>query len=133
MKYLVDTDWVVDYLVGVESARDLFDLLLPNGIAISIITHSEIYEGIYGSPNPKQAEEAFRDLLRRMTVLDVTRQVAKENAKLRGELRRLKHPITQRAFDLLIAATAIAHNLTLVTRNLRDYEDVPNLKLYQQL
>ena len=102
MKYLVDSDWVVDYLVGVENARALFDSLLPSGIAISIITHSEIYEGIYGSRDPKRAEKAFRDLLRRVKVLGVSRQVSKENAKLREELRRLKRPIPQRALDLLI-------------------------------
>ena len=32
--------------------------------------------------------------------------------------------------DILIAATAIEHGLTLVTGNTRDYEDIPNLRLY---
>ena len=31
----------------------------------------------------------------------------------------------------MIAATALEHNLTLVTRNVRDYDDIPNLTLYQ--
>lgn len=131
MKYLIDTDWVIDYLVGIERARDLFETLLPNGIAISIITHSEIYEGIYSSRNPQPAEKAFQDLLRRITVLGINREISKENAKLRGDLRRLKRPITQRALDLLIAATAIANRLILVTRNLHDYEDIPSLELYR--
>jgi tRNA(fMet)-specific endonuclease VapC len=34
--------------------------------------------------------------------------------------------------DLLIAATAMHHNLTLVTRNHRHFERVPNLRLYPQ-
>jgi predicted nucleic acid-binding protein len=33
--------------------------------------------------------------------------------------------------DLLIAATALEHNLTLLTRNVRDFQHVPGLKLYQ--
>ncbi len=130
MRYLVDTDWVIDYLMGVEQARELFDAILPAGIAISIITFSEIYEGILTGTDPKRAEKAFRDLLRRVTVLGMTRRVAKQNAETRGELRRLKRPITQRAFDLLIAATAIAYDLTLVTRNVHDYDDIPKLKIY---
>ncbi|MBI3912725.1 MAG: type II toxin-antitoxin system VapC family toxin [Chloroflexi bacterium] len=131
MKYLIDTDWVIDYLVGVERARDLFDTLLPDGITISIITHTEIFEGIYSSADPSSAKKAFQDLLRRISVLGITHRVSKENAKLRGELRRLKRPIPNRAFDLLIAATAITYKLILVTRNLRDYEDIPGLELYQ--
>jgi predicted nucleic acid-binding protein len=35
-----------------------------------------------------------------------------------------------RALDLLIAAPALEHQLTLVTRNLGDYNDIPGLDLY---
>jgi predicted nucleic acid-binding protein len=31
----------------------------------------------------------------------------------------------------MIAATAVENDLTLVSRNLEDYEDIPGLKLYQ--
>ncbi len=34
-------------------------------------------------------------------------------------------------FDILIAATAIQHHLTLLTRNIKDYQRIPSLKLYQ--
>lgn len=43
MKYLVDTDWVVDYLTGQKAAGDFFATLLQSGIAISILSFSEIY------------------------------------------------------------------------------------------
>jgi predicted nucleic acid-binding protein len=33
--------------------------------------------------------------------------------------------------DILIAATALEHNLTLLTRNRKDFQVIPNLKLYQ--
>ncbi len=36
-----------------------------------------------------------------------------------------------RSLDLIIAATALEYNLTLVTRNTEDYADVPDLKLYR--
>jgi hypothetical protein len=44
--YLVDTDWVVDYLAGVPEARTLIATLLPDGIAVSIVTYVEVYEGM---------------------------------------------------------------------------------------
>ncbi|MCL4458714.1 MAG: type II toxin-antitoxin system VapC family toxin [Chloroflexi bacterium] len=58
--------------------------------------------------------------------------MAKRNGQIRGEPRRQRRQITQRAFDLLIAATALEHDLTLVTHNFDDYSDIPNLKLYKE-
>ena len=49
MTHLVDTDWVADYLKGREPALRLFESLPTDGIAISIVTYSEIYEGVYSS------------------------------------------------------------------------------------
>jgi tRNA(fMet)-specific endonuclease VapC len=59
----------------------------------------------------------------------ITRSIAKQYALIRGELGRKGQLIDQP--DLFIAATAIRHNLTLVSRNTRDYQRIPDLKLYQ--
>jgi len=52
MKYLVDSDWVVDYLAGKQQAVSLLTFVWPDGIAISLITLGEIYEGIYYGRDP---------------------------------------------------------------------------------
>ncbi len=117
---------------GQKVADDLFTALLPDGIAISIISFSEIYEGIYGSRDPNRAESIFRAFLREVTVLGVSRSVAKRNGIIRQELRRQRHQIPHRALDLLIAATALEYDLTLVSRNLNDYSDIADLKLYKE-
>lgn len=49
-------------------------------------------------------------------------------ARLRGDLRRKGQLIGDP--DILIAATALHHDLMLVTRNLRDFQRVPGLTLY---
>ncbi|MPZ13625.1 MAG: PIN domain-containing protein [Chloroflexi bacterium] len=131
MTYLIDTDWLVDYLYGNPQARQLLSDLEPDGIAISIVTYLEIYEGIQLSRDPKQAEQAIRSVLRRLQVLPLSRTVAKETARVRAVLRRNKAPLAHRALDLIIAGTALAYDLELVTRNTRDYTDVPNLRRYQ--
>ena len=50
---------------------------------------------------------------------------------LRAELQQHGQRVRLRVLDLLTAATALEHDLTLVTRNLADYEDIPDLALYQ--
>jgi predicted nucleic acid-binding protein len=130
MKYLLDTDWVADYLQGKETAHDLIDPLLPDGAAISILTYSEIYQGILGSYNPPLGKRVFRQFLRSISVLGVTRGVAEANAAIRLQFDRKKAPYKHRALDLVIAATAIHHNLILVTRNRKDFSDVPGLALH---
>lgn len=129
MKYLLDTDWVVDYLVGSSDARSLLLRLQPEGIAISVVTFTEVYEGVYASRDPRRAERGFREFLRLTTVLPFSRTIAKRTARIRRDLRRSRRPITHRALDLVIAATALAQGLTLVTHNTKDYEDILDLSL----
>ncbi len=64
-----------------------------------------------------------------VTVLSITHPVAKTYALIRGGLGRKGQLIDQP--DLFIVATALQHNLTLVTRNVKDYQRIPNLKLYK--
>ena len=45
-------------------------------------------------------------------------------------MRKAGKRVNSRALDLLIAATALEYDLTLVTRNTEDYGDIPGLKLY---
>jgi predicted nucleic acid-binding protein len=131
MKYLIDTDLVIDHLVGDQTASTLLQNTLgPSGIAISIISFAEVYVGILRSATRKQAEAGFRDFLRSVPVLPLTKTVARQNAAIRVDLLQRGRSTRQRAFDLLIAATAIAHQLTLVTRNKADYQDLTGLTLY---
>jgi predicted nucleic acid-binding protein len=63
-------------------------------------------------------------------VLLLNRTVPTGFAEVHGELRQRRAPVQHRALDLLIAATALTCDLELVTRNTRDFADVPGLRLY---
>ncbi|SRR5581483_1737604 len=129
MKYLIDSDLVADWLNGHQATIQLVAPLVPDGIALSILTYSEIYEGIYGGRDPRTEERVFQAFLRSVTVLPITRAVAKRRARIRRELRSRKLPVDNRALDIFIAATALEHRLTLLTRNRKDYQDIPDLTL----
>jgi predicted nucleic acid-binding protein len=74
-------------------------------------------------------KEVFTRFPAGVTVLGITRPVAKTYVLIRGEFGRKGQLIDQPA--LFIVATALQHNLTLVTRNVKDYQRIPNLKLYK--
>jgi tRNA(fMet)-specific endonuclease VapC len=62
-------------------------------------------------------------------VLPLEDPILEQFAELRAHLRRIGRPLPD--FDLLIAATALHHDLTLLTFNRRHFERVPDLKLYR--
>jgi tRNA(fMet)-specific endonuclease VapC len=128
MNYLVDSDWVIDYLVGKQQAIVLLSTLAKEGIAVSLITLGEIYEGIYYGRDPQSSEEGFRKFLRGVTVLPLNRSIMQRFGRIRGDLRRRSLLIGDP--DILIAATTMYHDLTLVTRNRKDYERIPALKAH---
>src|SRR5262245_20439686 len=112
MIYLLDTDWLIDYLVGDSGARDLLVALLPHGVAISVITFMEIYEGIEVSPTARQDAREFRTALRSIAVLPVNRTVARRAARVRAQLRSGgRSAVRRRALDILIASTALVYDL----------------------
>src|SRR5713101_9078328 len=135
MTYLVDTDYVADYLKGQRNVATILEPLLLDGLAMSIITFAEVYEGIFYGYNRPQHEAGFRNFLKSTPVLGITRPIARRFALIRGQLRAtpkgkaLVQP--KDTYDLFIATTALHYNLTLITRNIQDYDHIPHLKLYQ--
>jgi predicted nucleic acid-binding protein len=90
-------------------------------MVLSVITVEEIFFGLSAKPSP-QIERWFESFLESdCQVLEVTRSIGRHAGVLRGQLARRGRPRTQA--DMLIAATAAWHGLTLATRNERDFAD----------
>lgn len=66
MSYLTDATYVVDFLRGQAHAHSTYPTLIQNELALSIVTHMELWEGIYGDRDPKAAERRLRSFLRPM-------------------------------------------------------------------
>lgn len=88
MSELVDSDWVADWLQGKLPAVKLLTTLATSGLAISLITYGEIYERIYFGRDPKQSERVFRQFLRSVTVLPLTKPIMRRFARIRAQLRQ---------------------------------------------
>lgn len=68
--------------------------------------------------------------MRALTVIPLNRRVILRTARLRYDLRSRNLPIKTRAYDLIVAATALEYGLTVVSSNVRDYQDIPGLSLF---
>jgi len=128
MPYLLDTDILRYYLDDVPSAVTFVATLIPEGIAVSIVTYIELYQGTLQTPDPAHAQGRLTALLQTVPILPLSPAVARRCAHVREDLKNQGKRVRQRALDLLIAATALEHELTLVTRNRDDFEDVPSLQ-----
>ena len=128
MRYLADTDWVIDYMNGVPQVVERFDELLPQGIGLSIISLAELYDGVFGAMDPPAAERGLRKFLDNVgEIVPLSEPVCVEFAKERVRLRRAGNRIED--LDLLIGSTAIYHGLTLLTNNRRHFERMQGLNL----
>lgn len=131
MPYLIDTDWMVDRLDETPAAVALLDRLAAEGIANSIMTYLELSQGVLKSAEREQGERRLDALLDGIPLLPLSKAVARRCAAIRHGLKQAGRRVSSRALDLIIAATAVEHGLTLVTRNVDDYSDIPELKLYR--
>lgn len=128
MMYLIDSDQIINYLKGIPTTIRLIQTLVLDRLAISAISHAEVIAGVYGATDPARAETGYRSFLQDVTILPFTDTIGEEYGRVRFDLKRrgLLIPVQ----DMLIAATAIHHGLTLVTNNRKDFERIINLTLY---
>jgi tRNA(fMet)-specific endonuclease VapC len=129
VKYLFDTDWIIDGLNGLPDAVRLLRSLGREGGAVSVISLAEIYEGVYAGADPAHDLVLARRFLAGFKVLDITRPIVTRFAQERASLRRRGSLIAD--LDLLIAATALTYDLTFVTRNVRHFERIGTLRLHR--
>jgi len=126
MAYLVDTDWIIDYLKGKKSIVNKLQKLFDEGLTISVISLAELYEGIFASKEPKKHLNALQCFLSGIVVLGITDEVCQTFGKLRVEQRKTGVIIDN--FDLLIGSTALVHNLTILTDNIKHFTKIRGIK-----
>lgn len=128
MKFLIDTDWMIDHFNNVKAVTTKLEELAPEGMAISIISLAELYEGVYYSQDPAKSLQQLEEFLAPdLRVLNIDEEVCKVFGRERGKLRKQKKLIGD--FDLLIASTCLHYNLTLLTNNRKHFEEMKGLKI----
>ena len=127
MSNLIDTDLIIDGLNNQPYVLEGLEKRAETGVAVSIISLGELYEGAYRDPDPDPRLAGMRQFLAGYQVLGLSEDAMVVFARERERLRRQGQLIPD--LDLLIAATAVASGLTLVTRNTRHFARITGLQL----
>ncbi len=126
MRYLLDTNICI-YIAKQKPHGVLARLerLRSGDVGMSIITHLELVYGAWKSQHRDANLLRIQELERVIPVLPLDVSTGEHYGRIRAELERKGSPIG--AYDLLIAAHALALGLTLVTNNAREFRRVPQL------
>lgn len=120
-KFLIDTNAVIEFLGGAlpKAGSDLLQNVVDNSAHhLSVINQIELL-GFNGASDAMQTIEAF---ISSSSVLPLSEIVVQKTIELRKG-KKIKLP------DAIIAATALVHNLVLVTRNTSDFSNIDGLQL----
>lgn len=126
MKFLLDTNICSAHMRRPGRLAHRF-IQHAGQLAISSVVLAELYAGAYKHPQPSQILGLISDILIEVTVIDFDSESAEQFGRIRGGL--LRQGLVVATADLMIAANAIQHGLTLVTNNTADYRHIPGLAL----
>ena len=126
MQYLLDTNICIYYFKGLFGLNVRIDRIGFDQFAISEITIAELVYGAQKSANVEQNMQTANSFVQRIAVLPVF-NTFELYGREKARLERLGTPISD--FDILIGATAMTNKLTVVTRNVREFRRLENLKV----
>lgn len=128
MRYLLDTCVISDFIKGEPNTLARIRQTPPSEIAVSSITVMELRYGLQLNPQRAQkVEPVISNFLTSVVLLPFDEVDAEQAGQIRSSLKTQGQPIG--AYDVLIAATALRHQLIMVTANQREFERIPGLQV----
>ncbi|HUG94109.1 MAG TPA: type II toxin-antitoxin system VapC family toxin [Planctomycetaceae bacterium] len=126
MSHLLDTDTCSAYL---KSDPRVVARVMQHfgGLHVSVVTVGELLTWALRSGAPQARLQGIQDLLANSTVIEVDLPVAERFGELRAALFDRGRPVHE--MDLFVAATALVHNLVLVTHNVQHFAHIPGLTI----
>ncbi len=128
MIYLLDTCVIIDLIKGDANTIQAMKSKSPDQVAISSITEFELRYGMEQTSKLKNKSKGIVEaILSEINTLNFESKEAVKAAEIRNNLRALGTPIGP--YDFLIAATALANDLILVTSNEKEFTRIQDLKI----
>jgi tRNA(fMet)-specific endonuclease VapC len=124
MSFVLDTDICSAHLRNVVRVSTKF-LQYTGRLNISAVTLGELLSWTLRSKSPPKYHQGLLTMLSDVVVFDVDQTVAWKFGEVRAQLLDQGQAIA--SIDLLIAATALVHGMTVVTHNVQHFSNVPGL------
>ena len=125
-RYLLDTNTVIFFLKGNQTVVDSWMKTAPTDVRISTITLFELYVGATTSTKPHERRHQLHILLKTIETIPFQAVEAEKAANIKADLKSKGQGIGP--LDTLIAGSALAHNLILVTNNTDEFNRVQGLR-----
>ncbi|MBY4598835.1 type II toxin-antitoxin system VapC family toxin [Ottowia caeni] len=125
MRYLLDTNAIIAIMKGHAGMTARLKQHQPSDFAMSSIVAHELYYGAWRSQRTQENLRRVEAL--RFDVLDLDREDARHAGQLRAMLAAQGTPIGP--YDVLIAGQAWARGLTLISRNMREFQRLPQIQV----
>jgi tRNA(fMet)-specific endonuclease VapC len=125
--YLLDTDTLIYALKGVPEVRKNLEAHRSDRLAVSVVTLMELYYGAHKSQRREANLAKVRAIEEAFEVVPLGSECVATFGLLKAQLERQGTPLDD--FDLMLAAVSLAHNLTLVSNNLRHFRRIEGLAL----
>ncbi|MGD9136170.1 MAG: type II toxin-antitoxin system VapC family toxin [Desulfobacterales bacterium] len=127
MKYILDTNTLIYFFKGLGDVSKKMLAQPPSEIAIPTVVLFELEVGIAKSTSPRKRKSQLQEFTALVNVLPFGIAESKFAAQIRVKLEKQGLPIGP--YDVLIAATAMANNMILVTHNQKEFGRIESLKI----
>lgn len=125
--FFLDSTTLIYFFKGEGNVAERLLSEPPYNIALPVIVLYELKVGILKSASPRRRMQQLEELRRHVNIFGVGEKEAEAAAEIRAELEMAGERIGP--CDVLIAGITRANGGTLVTRNLREFQKVPNLQV----
>jgi len=120
-KYLLDSNAVIDYIAGLysEKAVQWLNQVVDEEINVSVITKIEV---LSFDPDKDNCYPILVDFFEISNIIELTDEIVSTTIQIRQK-QKIKLP------DAVIASTALMKGLILVSRNTKDFKNIPDLEV----
>jgi tRNA(fMet)-specific endonuclease VapC len=125
--FLLDTDTIIYSLKGNLAVKKALGEHLRDPMGVSVVTLMELYYGAYKSRKMVANLARIRAIENAFEIIPISQEAALTFGELKATLEKQGIPLDD--FDLILAASALTHNFTLVTNNVKHFDRVPGLRL----
>ena len=129
MLYCFDTNIIIDIFRGDKELLSKLKEDKKNQFCITSLSLAELFRGAYLSSKTEESIKLIEEFIKNIEILQLTNMACKVYGEKYFELKT--HGKLTQDYDLLISSIVLAHNLPLITRNKKHFENISDLKIIE--